>query len=143
MGAIAKWGENHQLTSYLCTSDKDLCQMVNDHIFILNTHKENQILGAAEVAQNFGVNPAQIIDYLAIVGDASDNIPGLTGFGPKTAADLLQKFGTLDNIRVIQINLQKKQETVVTEKDKVLLSRKLVVINTDVPIPNELEFLST
>ena len=73
-----------------------------------------------------------MIDFLAITGDASDNVPGLTGFGPKTAADLLRQFGTLDNIldHPDEIPGKKKQETLVQEREKVLLSRRLVTVNT-------------
>ena len=95
MGSIALWAKEQGVSSYLCTSDKDLCQLVNGKIQILNTFKENLILGPAEVEAQFGVRPDQIIDYLAITGDASDNIPGLPGIGPKGAAKLLNEFGTL------------------------------------------------
>jgi DNA polymerase I len=96
MGCIAKWAEQLNATTYLCTSDKDMAQVVSDKIFLLNTHKENLILGRAEVEATYGVPPEKVIDLLSMVGDSSDNIPGLPGFGPKTAVALLQEFGSLD-----------------------------------------------
>lgn len=106
-----------------------MCQLVVDNsVFILNTFKENQILDEAAVKNQFGVTPKQMIDYLAITGDASDNIPGLSGFGPKTAAQLLEKFGSLDYIldHPNEIPGAKKQQTLIGERERVLLSRELV-----------------
>lgn len=142
MGSIAKWCAEQGYTAYICTSDKDMCQMVNDKIFILNTFKENLISGANEVEQQFGVKPEQMIDYLAITGDASDNVPGLSGFGPKTAADLLKQFGTLDAILAnpSAIPGKKKQDTLTQERDRALMSRKLVTVNTEVPFIKDPSF---
>lgn len=142
MGSVAQWAAQQGCTSYLCTSDKDMCQLVNEQILILNTFKENLILGTEEVTQQFGVTPSQMVDYLAIMGDASDNIPGLTGFGPKTAADLLKQFGSLDYLleHTEEVPGKKKQETLIQEKEKVLLSRRLALIDTAVPFTKELDF---
>ena len=142
MGSVAKWCAEQGKTAYICTSDKDMCQLVGERIFILNTFKDNLVLGPAEVEQQFGVAPTQMIDFLAITGDASDNVPGLSGFGPKTAADLLRQFGTLDNIldHPDEIPGKKKQETLVQERDKVLLSRRLVTVDTEVPFTKDENF---
>jgi DNA polymerase-1 len=142
MGSVAQWAAQQGAIAYLCTSDKDMCQLVTDRIFVLNTFKENQILGAEGVIQQFGVSPQQMIDFLAITGDASDNIPGLSGFGPKTAADLLKQFGNLDYLleHPQEVPGRKKQETLLQEKEKVLLSRRLVTINTSVPFTKEENF---
>lgn len=142
MGTVAKWGEKQGWTAYLCTSDKDMCQLVNDKILVLNTHKENLLIGKAEVEQTFGVSPDQMIDLLAMIGDASDNVPGISGFGPKTASALLKQFGSLDALLAHpeQIAGKKKQEILIQEKDKALLSRKLVTINISVPIPEDPDF---
>lgn len=139
MGSIAKWAADINCTVYLCTGDKDLCQLVTDNVFILNTFKENAILGPLEVKQQFGVFPDQIVDYLAITGDASDNVPGIAGFGPKTAAELLSAFGTLDNLlkEPEKVPGKKKQETLIAEKDIALLSKRLVTIDTAVSFPKE------
>lgn len=141
MGTIALWAGQQGNSAYLCTSDKDLYQLVNDHIFILNTFKENQILGAKEVEDAFGVTPKQMVDYLAITGDASDNVPGLPGFGPKTAAALLQEFGTLDHLLAHpEVVSGKKQEVLIQQADQARLSRKLVTIHSDVPFTKDWSF---
>lgn len=143
MASVALWAVSHGAKAYLCTSDKDLCQLVNDQINILNTFKENQILGPKEVEQNFGVHPKQMVDYLAITGDSSDNVPGLPGFGPKTAAALLQQYNSLDYIlnhpEVVQ---GKKQETITKFADQARLSRQLVTVHCDVEFPKDKMFFS-
>ncbi len=141
MGTIAKWAEITSSVVYLCTSDKDMCQLINDKILILNTHKENLILGEKEIVQNYGVRPNQIADWLSITGDASDNIPGLAGFGPKTASDLLQKYDTLEYILNHPEALTGKKREIVTEKaEDARISKKLVLLNLEVDIPKNPEF---
>lgn len=135
MGAIAQWGEQKGMEVFLCTSDKDLAQLVTDKIRMLNPWKSNLILDPDGVKQTYGVRPDQIIDLLAIMGDTSDNIPGLKGFGPKTAVPLLQEFGTLENLlrNPDQVKGPKKQQTLREDADIALLSQKLATIVTDVP----------
>lgn len=142
MGTLSVWAAKNQAKAYLCTSDKDMCQFVNDQIFILNTFKDNLIMGAKEVEEAFGVPPSKIIDFLAITGDTSDNIPGLPGFGPKTAAALLQQFGSLDYILAHpeEVPGKKKQETIIQEAEKAHMSRRLVTVMTDVNIPHDEKF---
>lgn len=142
MGAVAVWAAKQNAKAYICTSDKDMYQLVNDRIFILNTFKDNLIMGAKEVEEAFGVPPAKMIDYLAITGDSSDNIPGLPGFGPKTAAALLKEFGSLDYILTHpeKIPGKKKQDTIIQEAEKARISRRLVTVITDVDIPLNEEF---
>ena len=137
MGAIAKWAEKHKAKAFLCSSDKDLCQLVNDHIMILQTYKDNKLIDANGVLEKFGVKPEQMIDYLAIVGDASDNIPGIQGFGPKTAAELLTEFHTLQEILAYPERQKsaKRKEKLLKEKENALLSQKLATIDIHIPIP--------
>lgn len=147
MGSVATWAvakEEPFETVYLCTSDKDMAQLVNGKIKLLNTHKENIILGAAEVEETYGVPPKKIVDFLAITGDSSDNVPGLPGFGAKTATLLLQQFDSLDEIlkHPEQIPGKKKQETVANQSDKALMSRELVTIDITVTIPQEESFFA-
>lgn len=142
IGTVALWSVSQGATAFMCTSDKDMCQLVTDKILILNTFKENLIINPDAVEKQFGVPPKLMVDYLAITGDASDNVPGLPGFGPKTAAELLQKFGSLDYIidHPSEVPGKKKQDTLVEHRDKALLSRRLVTIDINVPIPNEIDF---
>src|SRR3972149_9208127 len=98
MGAITSFAKNNNLRTYLCTSDKDMMQLVNDKVFVLQVHKENFIFDELKVEEKYGILPSQFLDYLSIVGDTSDNIPGIPGMGPKGAAVLLKKYGSLDEI---------------------------------------------
>lgn len=141
MGSIAKWCEKKEITNYLCSSDKDLCQLVSDHTFVLNVHKNNLLMDRDEVKKKFDVFPEQIIDYLAMMGDASDNIPGLPGIGPKTAAALLNEFDSLDNTFANTDKIKGKKREVFEEgNDIAILSRKLATIQLDIPFPKEDEF---
>ncbi len=142
IGAIAKWATSKKIKSFLCSGDKDLCQLVDDHVKMINLQKDNLLVDAKKVKEIYGVTPEQIIDYLAIVGDASDNIPGLEGFGPKTASALLQKHHTLDEILAHpeKIPGPKKQEIAKRDKKIALLSRELATIHTDIKIPHDESF---
>ena len=144
IGSIAKWLSQHNHITYICSSDKDLCQLVNDNTFVLNTFKENLILDAAKVEETFGVKPSQIVDLLAMMGDTSDNIPGIPGFGPKTAAKLLQEFGSLDNLlsNIDAVDSEKKKETILTYQDQALISRQLAQLNFSVDFPKRLDFFA-
>jgi DNA polymerase-1 len=141
MGSIALWMEKRGVQVFLCTSDKDFCQLVSDNVFVVNPHKDNLLIDRDKVKELFGVFPEQIVDLLAIVGDASDNIPGLEGFGPKTAVTLLNEMGTLEEILAHPEKLSgKKRETIVNDKEIALLSKKLATIHTEVPFPKEEKF---
>ena len=144
MGSVALWASHHHDTMvYLCTSDKDLSQLVNDRIHILNTFKENLVLGPREVEEVYGVPPNQMVDLLAMVGDTSDNVPGLPGFGPKTAAALLKEFGSLDYIlKNPDVASGKKKDTIIEFAQQALLSRQLVTIHTSVDFPKDKTFFS-
>lgn len=144
MGTLAKWAEEQKANVFLCTSDKDLMQMVDDQVHILQTHKDNLIIDPAKVEEIYGIKPTQVVDYLAIVGDSSDNVPGLPGFGPKTAANLLQKMGTLEEVlkHPEEVPGKKKQETIRDHGDLARLSRQLVQLDTDVEIPKDDAFFS-
>lgn len=140
MASIALWAERtYESKVFICSSDKDLMQLVNEDIFLLQLHKNNLIIDQEKVKEIYGVRPNQILDFLAIMGDASDNIPGLEGFGPKTAASLLQEFETLDFILAHpeKVKGEKKQQTLKEQKDRALMSRSLAKLNTDVLIPKD------
>ncbi|NGX31659.1 MAG: DNA polymerase I [Chlamydiae bacterium] len=98
IATLALFAEKQNAHAYICSHDKDLCQLASQNITLINTHKQNLMITPKKVKELFGVAPDQIRDYLALVGDASDNIPGLKGVGPKTAAKWLNEFKTLDNI---------------------------------------------
>ena len=141
MGSIAIWAEKMGAEAYICSSDKDLCQLITDHIFVINPHKENLVIDKNKVVELFGVKPTQMIDYLAMVGDASDNIPGLEGFGPKTVCTLLKEHETLEYIlQHPELLSGKKKETLIEQKEIALMSKKLATIQTDIEFPKTQTF---
>jgi DNA polymerase-1 len=142
MATIALWAASQGAKAYICTTDKDLFQLVNDHIVILNTHKNNLIYDKEGVKEHFGVWPSQILDYLSIIGDASDNIPGIKSFGPKTAQSLLNEAETLDRLLQnpdLYLN-EKKKEVLLSQLDQLEISRKLITLFTDIDVPKIPDF---
>lgn len=141
IGSIAKWMETQGVEVVLCSSDKDLCQLVSSHISIINPHKDNLLINQEKVRELFGVTPEQIVDYLAIRGDASDNIPGLEGFGPKAASSLLNQYGSLEKILDSSHDFSgKKRETLEKDREIALLSKQLATIQTHIEFPHEETF---
>lgn len=142
IGAIAKWAEKQGTEVFICSSDKDLCQLITDKIFMLNTNKGNLLINREKVEEIHGVKPDQIVDYLAIMGDKSDNIPGIPGFGPKTAASLLQEYGTLENLlnNLDGMANQKRAEKIRAHESDARISQKLAKLIPDVPYPTEEDF---
>ena len=125
------------------TGDKDMAQLVCDKITLVNT-MTNKLLTPEGVEEKFGVKPGQIIDYLTLVGDSSDNIPGVPKCGPKTAAKWLQEYDTLDNlIEHAQYIKGKIGENLRDSLEQLPLSKKLVTIKTDVDLPYVVEELKT
>lgn len=144
MGTIAVWASSQGSHVYLCSGDKDLGQLVNERVSMLNTSKDNLILGPAQIEETYGVPPGLMVDYLAIVGDASDNIPGLPGFGPKTAAKYLRQFGSLDALleNASSVTEVKKREILMEKGDLARLSRQLVLLDLEVDIPQKSQFFT-
>ena len=123
----------------IVTGDKDILQLVCENIKVMAVKKgiTNTVLyDANEVKEKFGVYPNEIKDYLALMGDSSDNIPGVPGIGPKTAADLIKKFGSIDNLykNINEIKNEKLVKLLIDNKDEVFATRKLTELLTDVDI---------
>ncbi|WP_028388844.1 DNA polymerase I [Legionella fairfieldensis] len=119
----------------ISTGDKDMAQLVNEHVTLINT-MSNQILDVSGVKQKFGVHPTQFIDYLTLIGDSVDNIPGVTKCGPKTAAKWLELYQTLDNVIAhAEAMTGKIGEYLRASLAHLPLSKKLVTIKTDVVLP--------
>lgn len=142
IGTVTKWLEAAHHTTYICSSDKDLCQLVSDHTFVLNTHKDNLIIDKHKVKELFDVRPDQIVDLLAIMGDTSDNIPGIAGFGPKTAAKLLQEYNSLKNLlkNVDLLKNKNQQQKIKDHQEIALMSYQLASLDFNVPIIKEEDF---
>jgi DNA polymerase I len=126
-------------TSTIVSSDKDLMQLVNDHVVMFDTMKDKKI-GRAEVIEKFGVPPDKVIEVQALIGDSSDNVPGVPGIGVKTAAQLIGEYGDLETLlaRAGEIKQDKRRQTLIDNADMALLSKKLVTLDDkvklDVPI---------
>jgi len=126
-------------TATIISSDKDLMQLVSRNIRLYDPMK-NKVMGEKEVFDKFGVKPNQVIDVQSLAGDSSDNIPGVPGIGVKTAAELINKYKNLDTLlkKANEIPQNKRRETLLENKDKAILSRKLVTLKDDVPVKEKL-----
>ncbi len=126
----------------IISGDKDLAQLVGDFVSVLKPDKSEALAhcGIEEVKEHWGVAPAQMLDYLSLIGDTSDNIPGVKGIGPKTAVKLLQDYGTLDavyeHIDSIAGAVQKK---LAAGKESAYFSKKLITLAADIPIEGSIE----
>lgn len=142
IGSIAIWAAEKGDDVVIASTDKDLCQLVNDKIVLLDIYKENLIVNREKVTEKFGVPPERVVDFLSLTGDSSDNVPGVPGIGPKSAADLLNQFGSLDALlsHIDQIPGKKKQELFAKHTEDALLSRKLVTLDFSVEFPKDESF---
>ena len=124
----------------IVSSDKDFMQLFKKNVRIFDPIK-NKILNLDDVKNKFGVEPNMIIDVQALVGDPSDNVPGVPGIGVKTAAELINHYKTLENLlnKVEEIKQNKKRESIILNKEKAILSKKLVTLKHDVSVKNTLE----
>jgi len=125
----------------IVSSDKDLMQLIVEGVVQLYDPMKNRILGTDAVLEKFGVGPDKVIDAQALIGDSTDNVPGAPGIGPKTAAELLTTFGSLDAIleRANEIKQQKRRETLINFADQIRLSRQLVTLKDDVEVEEKWE----
>ena len=124
----------------ILSSDKDLMQLVGGSVVMQDPIKGNRI-GSKEVEERFGVPPEKVIDVQALAGDSVDNVPGVPGIGVKTAAELIKTYGDLDNLltHASEIKQPKRRESLVNFADQARLSRDLVRLKNDVPLPEPLE----
>ncbi len=128
--------------TFIVTSDKDMMQLVGDRVRILDSMK-SLVIGEAEVREKFGVAPENIVDYLALCGDTSDNIPGVPGVGEKTARELVGTMGSIDNIysRIDEIDKKAVRDRLISGREKAELSRKLATLRYDVPVETDVAVL--
>src|ERR1700723_3819474 len=130
---------------FVVSSDKDMMQLVNDDVVILNPTKDNLILDRAGVEQSLGVPPERVVDVMALRGDSIDNIPGAPGIGDKGSVELIQQFGTVEAAldRADEVKRKTYRESLQNNRDNILLSKELVTIHTAVPIDYELDDMLT
>jgi DNA polymerase-1 len=119
----------------IVSSDKDLMQLVRPGIVMYDTMK-NKLIGEAEVVERFGVPPGKVIEVQALIGDATDNVPGVPGIGVKTAALLIAEYGDLDTLlaRASEIKQPKRRESLINFADQARLSRTLVTLDCNMPL---------
>lgn len=144
IGTLVKQAEKEGVLSYMVTPDKDYMQLVTDKTFVYkpsrnvygNKIAEAEIVDIEGVKNKFGVPPDKVIDILGLMGDSSDNIPGVKGVGEKTAKDLIVEFGSIENLykNIDKVSKPKLKEKLVNDKENAILSEKLVTIMTDVPL---------
>ncbi|MFA6816052.1 MAG: 5'-3' exonuclease H3TH domain-containing protein [Lentisphaeria bacterium] len=144
LAAIAEERDKDQEVG-IFSFDKDILQLVNEKVKVLTLGPKNalKVTDTDEVVKKFGVSPAQVIDYLALVGDSADNINGVRGVGPKTAALLLNQYGTIDGIieHVDEIKKTKLHDTLIESKD--LMRRNYSLVRLDQELPDEWAGLET
>jgi len=126
----------------IVSSDKDLMQLVGETVSMYDPMKDREIK-VPEVIEKWGVPPEKMIDLQALTGDSVDNVPGVPGIGPKTAAQLLEQFGDLDTLlsRAAEIKQNKRRESIIEHADKARISRELVRLKNDVPLADGLDDL--
>jgi DNA polymerase-1 len=138
IATLARTAAAAGLKAVICSSDKDLMQLCCADISLLDT-MYNRMIGPAEVQAKFGVPPERVGDVLALMGDSIDNVPGVAGVGPKTAAELITRFGSLEALLAgIDEVKNKKGQAIAAAREAVVLSRKLVALREDVELPRPL-----
>ncbi|MBE7492680.1 MAG: DNA polymerase I [Planctomycetes bacterium] len=140
IATLAKRAARQGLSVRMVSRDKDLKQLVEDDLLLLNAD-DDTTYGPKELKEEFGLTTDQYIDLQALAGDSVDNIPGAKGIGPKTAAELLQQYGTLENVlrHAEEIKQPKRRENLIAFRPEAELSKKLVTMRTDVPLDFSLE----
>ncbi len=129
--------------TFIVTGDKDMMQLVGEKVRILDSMK-NLVIGEADVVEKFGVAPRNVVDYLSLCGDVSDNIPGVPGIGEKTARELVSSLGSVEEIyaRIDEIKKKAVRERLIAGREKAEMSKKLATLRYDVPVETHVEDLT-
>jgi DNA polymerase I len=140
IATIARAAGERGLDVFICTSDKDCRQLITDHVRLYNLRK-HAILDRDALLREWGITPEQVVDLQTLVGDSVDNVPGVPGIGLKTAAKLLQEFGSLDHLltQIDKVPGEKKQENLHAAAETMRVGRQLVRLATDVPMEMDWE----
>lgn len=135
IATIAKKSSKEGKQVLIISSDKDLMQLVDDNVFMFDAMK-NKLIGEEQVKEKFFVAPNQVLDVLSLIGDSSDNVPGVRGIGPKTAAELITEFGDLENIfkNLDKIKQEKRRQMLQDGIEKARLSKQLIALKEDVEL---------
>jgi DNA polymerase-1 len=136
IATIALQGKKEGYEVLIVSSDKDLAQLVDENIFIYDAMKQIKV-GIEEVKEKWGIeNPKQLLDVLSLMGDSADNVPGVPSIGPKTASELINQFGSVENLieNLDYIKQEKRRNAIKDNLDNLILSKKLITLFTDVDI---------
>jgi DNA polymerase-1 len=141
IGTLARRAAEAGYAVYVVSSDKDMLQLVDGNVCVLNPPKDNLICDPAKVEELLGVKPNQVIDLMALRGDSIDNVPGAPGIGDKGSVELIQQFGSLDALleRAGEVQRKTYRESLLQNREMILLSKELVTIDCNVAIPFEPE----
>ncbi len=141
IGTLARKSAEASHPVYVVSSDKDMMQLVNDKVHILNPPKDNLICDAAKVEEILGVPPERVVDVMALRGDAIDNIPGAPGIGDKGSVDIIKRFGTVEHAleRAAEVEKKTYRESLQNNREAILFSKSMATIDTNVAIELDVE----
>jgi DNA polymerase-1 len=136
IGTLARKAAAESYPVLVVSSDKDMLQLVNDHVQVLNPPKDNLICDAAKVREILGVPPEQVVDVMALRGDAIDNIPGAPGIGDKGSVEIIQRFGSVEAAleRAAEVEKKTYRESLQNNRETILASKQLATIDSNVPV---------
>ena len=143
IGTLARRAVAEKIHPLIVTIDKDMMQLVDEDTVLLNTSRDDRVIGPEQVKELFGVTPAQIPDLLGLWGDTSDNIPGAPGIGKKGAQALIERFGSIEACleHAGEVTAKRQRESLLNNRDQIILSKELVVIDTEVDFDFDWEHL--
>jgi DNA polymerase I len=140
IGTLARKAAAQSYLVYVVSSDKDMLQLVNDRVLVLNPPKDNLICDAKKVEEILGVPPERVVDVMALRGDSVDNIPGAPGIGDKGSVEIIKRFGTVEQAldRAAEVERKSYRESLENNRDTVLFSKRMAAIDCDVPVDLDL-----
>ena len=140
IGTLARQAAAQKYLVYVVSSDKDMLQLVNDRVLVLNPPKDNLICDSQKVEEILGVPPERVVDVMALRGDSIDNIPGAPGIGDKGSVELIKRFGTVEQAldRAAEVEKKSYRESLLNNRDNVLFSKRMVTIDCNVPVELDL-----
>jgi DNA polymerase-1 len=141
IGTLARKAVAQSYLVYVVSSDKDMLQLVNDRVLVLNPPKDNLICDAKKVEEILGVPPERVVDVMALRGDSVDNIPGAPGIGDKGSVEIIKRFGTVEHAldRAAEVERKSYRESLENNRDIVLFSKRMATIDCDVPVDLNLD----
>jgi DNA polymerase-1 len=145
IGTLARKAAAESYLVYVVSSDKDMLQLVNDRVLVLNPPKDNLVADAAKVEEILGVPPERVVDVMALRGDSIDNIPGAPGIGDKGSVELIKRFGTVEQAleRAAEVEKKTYRESLLNNREIVLFSKRMATIDCNVPVELDLNAMKS